>query len=139
MARRYVHCGVAPNPNVPAGMATVRLAVLSPRWRGPRLTLRFPPEKYYVLAGWSAVGGGAFCGLELFWTRREEGGPAVCLALGGDGGLKMALCGSGGEEPDWTRAVGYPLLALADRVIPEEVREAIGPPPPETPAPLLLS
>ncbi len=137
MGREYIDCRVRPNANVPAGMAPVRLEVLSPCWRGEGLIIRFPQGDEYFLTGWATAGGGAECGLTIFWTRPEECGPAVCMALGGDGGVKMAPWEIA-TGPDWSRAAGYPLLALAESVIPPEVRKVVGPAPEVAAPPLLL-
>ena len=73
------------------------------------------------------------CEVQVFWTRENPRGPAVCLAIGGDGGLWAALR-AGGRETSRCR----PFLALAASLIPGEVLAVIGPPPPIETAPLLL-
>ncbi|MBI4644015.1 MAG: hypothetical protein HY743_09925, partial [Deltaproteobacteria bacterium] len=76
------------------------------------------------LQGWSGPEPGGPGDLRIFWTRPQPQGPPVCLAIGGDGGLR-----------DWGPAgmdappQGYPFLALAESLIPLEVLEVIGPAP----------
>jgi len=131
---QYLEYEVRPGSNVPQGLPRQRLAVLSPVWRGPALTLKYPDEEVYTLVGWSGSAPGAPCELRVFWTRHEATAPAVALAIGGDAGVRHFKPGA----PDDT-AQGYPFLALADRVIPAMVRAVIGPPPePEATPPLLL-
>ena len=124
---------VAPGDNVPGGLPRLRLPVLSPIWRGPALHLEYPGGHRHTVIGWSVAGGGVPCGVLVFWTRHQPQGPAVCLAIGGDGGLKDL--GAEGV-PEAPRAL--PFLALAEGLIPAEVREVIGAPPPLTLPPLLL-
>ena len=129
---RYLEYEVKPGENVPAGLPRQRLAVLSPIWRGPALTLKYPEGEVTTLVGWSGEGEGSPCDLQIFWTRHQPFGPAVCLALGGDAGLRDLVPGHRGEP-----SPGRPFLALAESLIPEEVLQVIGPPPPRS-APLLL-
>jgi hypothetical protein len=131
MEVEYIEYRVPPNPNVPDGMGLIRLPVLSPRWQGSELTIRFPDGEDHLLIGWSTSQGGSPANLQIFWTRHEIGAPPVCLVLGGDAGLRNL--GSPGEErpesPDVPSGQGYPLLALAESLIPTKVLEVIGPAP----------
>ncbi len=117
---------VAPGGNVAAGLPRLGLEVLSPIWRGETLVLDYPGGESHTLTGWQGSGGGGPCPLRVFWTRQRPGTPAVCLAIGGDAGLRNA-----------TRGQGLPFLALAESLIPRQVMEVIGPGP-EAP-PLLLA
>jgi hypothetical protein len=128
---RCVEYEVKPGKNVPAGLPPLLVAVLSPIWRGSALTLKYPDGLICTVVGWSGSGAGSPCDLRVFWTRQQPSGPAVCLALGGDAGLKDLGPVDGSEPPR-----GLPFLALAESLIPAEVLEVIGPPPP--PSPLLL-
>jgi hypothetical protein len=131
---RFLEYEVIPGDNVAQGLPRLRLAVLSPVWRGAALFLEYPDGEVHTLVGWSGDEPGAPCDLQVFWTRHQPQGPAVCLAIGGDAGLRNYRPGSLSRE-----AQGLPFLALADSMIPAEVREVIGPPPPlESPEPLLL-
>ena len=126
---------VIPEDNVPGGLPPLRLAVLSPVWQGRTLSLEYPNGDRHTLIGWSATGGGSPCGVRVFWTRHQAQRPAVCLAIGGNAGLRDLGPEGAGEAPG-----GLPFLALAESLIPREVREVIGtPPPPEQPPPLLLA
>ncbi|MDI6853297.1 MAG: hypothetical protein QME75_06790 [Deltaproteobacteria bacterium] len=117
---------VIPSENVPEGMARQQLIVISPMWRGLSLELEYPDGELRTLVGWSSSGGGRPAELRVFWTRHEPGAPAVCLAIGGDAGVRD-LGQPGGEEfPQ-----GKPFLALASSMVPAEVLEVIGPPPAE--------
>ncbi len=121
---------VTPGGNVPGGLPRLRLAVLSPIWRGPSLALEYPDGEVRTLTGWSEAGEGRPCEVRVFWTRHQAGGPAVCLAIGGNGGLRDSGPPDSSEPPQ-----GRPFLALAESLIPAEVLEAIGPPPPPVTAP----
>lgn len=143
MESDYIEYAVKPNPNVPEGMARTRLAVLSRRWTGSALTIRFPDGEEHLLLGWSTAHGGSPARMQIFWTRHESGAPAVCLAIGGDAGLRD-LKMKEAARPDFLPLPperGYPLLGLAESVIPEEVLQVIGPPPRSAVAekPLLLT
>lgn len=116
---------VTPGGNVAEGLPRLGLEVLSPIWRGETLVLDYPDGESHTLVGWQGSGGGGPCPLRVFWTRQRIGAPAVCLAIGGDAGLRNATSGQ-----------GLPFLALAARMIPRQVMEVIGPRP-EAP-PLLL-
>lgn len=111
---------VRPCGNVPEGMARVELTVLSPVWRGLSLELEYPDGEVHTLVGWQGSGAGEPAELRVFWTRRAPGGPPVCLAIGGDAGLRDL-------ESEFPQ--GRPFLALAESMIPAEVLEVIGPPP----------
>lgn len=113
---------VIPSGNVPEGMARLELIVLSPIWRGLSLDLEYPDGEVRTLVGWSGAGAGSPAELRVFWTRHEPGGPPVCLAIGGNAGVRDL--GPGGEFPR-----GRPFLALAESMIPREILEVIGPPP----------
>jgi hypothetical protein len=126
----FLEYEVKPGSNVAQGLPRQRLAVLSPIWRGPGLTLKYPDEEVYTLVGWSGSAPGRPCDLKVFWTRHEPTAPAVALAIGGDAGVRHIGAGA---------AQGLPFLALADSMIPALVREVIGwRPEPETKPPLLL-
>jgi hypothetical protein len=114
---------VAAGPNVPAGLPRLALAVLSPIWEGESLTIDYPDGEIHRLEGRSRSGAS---GLKAFWTRHRPGAPAVCLVIGGDAGLRNLATGQ-----------GHPFLALAERLIPPEVREVVGPRPPLEPLLLL--
>jgi hypothetical protein len=111
--------------HVPAGLPRQRLAVLSPIWQGHSLCLKYPDGRVHLLQGWSGPEPGKACQLRIFWTRRQPRGPAVCLIIGGDHGLRGQVPG----EPD-AAAQGCPFLALAESLIPPEVLAVIGPAPP---------
>jgi hypothetical protein len=128
----YLEYEVQPGGNVPQGLSRQRLAVLSPVWQGPELTLVYPDEEVQVLVGWCSSPGGP-CDLKVFWTRTEPTAPAVALAIGGDAGVRSRQF-----DPE-AEARGWPFVALADSLIPAEVLAVIGPrPEPEPKAPLLL-
>jgi hypothetical protein len=124
---------VEPGSNVAQGLPRQRLAVLSPVWRGPSLTLEYPHGEVHTLVGWSGSAPGAPCDLRVFWTRHEPTGPAVALAIGGNAGVRYFEPSVGDDA-----AQGLPFLALADSLIPARVRAIIGPPPEPEPKPKLL-
>jgi hypothetical protein len=131
---QYLEYEVRPGSNVPQGLPRQRLAVLSPIWRAPALTLTYPDGEVRTLVGWSGSAPGEACDLQVFWTRHAAGTPAVALAIGGDAGVRHF--GSAGFEAS---AQGLPFMALAESMIPAEVRDVIGPPPEAEPTfPLLL-
>lgn len=137
MKPKYLEYEVLPNANVPEGMAATLFAVLSPVWQGPAITILYPDGTEQVLVGVTASG--ATCDLTIFWSQATEGGPLVCLVIGGSGGIRLLE-----ERPDselvfdsLVQGVGKPFLALADALIPEEVLEVIGPKPPLAPRLLL--
>jgi hypothetical protein len=117
---------VIPSDNVPEGMARLELTVMSPVWRGLSMELEYPDGEVRTLVGWSGSGAGRPAELQVFWTRHEPGAPAVCLAIGGDAGVRDLGMPEGEEAPQ-----GKPFLALAPSLIPAEVLEVIGPPPAE--------
>ena len=122
--------------NVPGGLPRLKLPVLSPIWRGAALHLEYPDGEVHTLVGWWGPEEGGPGELQVFWTRHQPSGPPVCLAIGGDGGLRD-LWPAAGTAP----LRGLPFLALAESLIPMEVLKVIGPPPgPEgvQTAPLLL-
>jgi hypothetical protein len=123
---------VLPGDNVPEGLPRLRLPVLSPIWQGESLTFEYPDGARHTLVGWSLASGGSPCGVRVFWTRHQPRGPAVCLAVGGDAGLRDLGPEGAGAAPR-----GFSFLALSESLIPPEVRDVIGAPPP--PAPLLLA
>lgn len=123
--RYYIEYEVIPCANVPEGLSSLRLAVLSPVWRGPSLELEYPDGEVRTLVGWSGSGTGHPAELRVFWTRHEPGGPPVCLAIGGDAGVRDLGPAGGVGFPQ-----GRPFLALAESMIPREVLEIIGAPPP---------
>jgi len=122
---------VTPCENLPAGLPPQPLVVLSPVWRRPALTIEYQDGGTETLEGRTA--GGETCDVRVFWTRANPQGPAVCLAIGGDGGL-IAIFREGGRETTRGRA----FLALAGSLIPGDVLALIGPPPPAEMTPLLL-
>ena len=130
---QYLEYAVKPGSNVPQGLPRQRLLVLSPIWRAPALTLTYPQGEVRTLMGWSGSGPGAPCDLQVFWTRHEAAAPAVALAIGGDAGVRQFEPGVAGG-----RVQGFPFMALADRMIPAEVLDVIGPAPESEPAPPLL-
>jgi hypothetical protein len=123
---------VKPGSNVPQGLARQRLVVLSPIWQAPVLTLEYPDGESYTLMGWSGSSPGARCDLQVFWTRHEAAGPAVCLVIGGDGGMRQ--CGPNASDND---TQGLPFMALAPSLIPAVVLDVIGPAPAPEPPPIL--
>jgi hypothetical protein len=120
---------VKPGENLPEGLPRQSLVVLSPVWRGPCLRLEYPDGDTETVEG--RTDRGEACQVQVFWTRKDPRGPAVCLAVGGDAGLRRLLR-LGGQEA----SRGAPFLALAERLIPPEVLAVIGPRP-DSP-PLLL-
>jgi hypothetical protein len=130
----FVEYEVESGSNVAQGLPRQHLRVLSPIWRGPALTLKYPDGESHTLVGWSGSAPGGPCDLQVFWTRQEPGGPAVALAIGGNAGVRYFAA-----DAEDAAAQGLPFLALADSMIPAAVREIIGPPPePEPQPPLLL-
>jgi hypothetical protein len=121
---RFLEYQVNPGENLPQGLPPQSLAVLSPIWRGPTLHLKYPDGEVHIVVGWGGPGAGSPCGVQVFWTRHEPRGPAVCLAIGGDGGLRQQVA----ADPDATPQ-GLPFLALAESMIPREVLDVIGPKP----------
>lgn len=129
--QRFLEYEVTPGDNVPQGLPRLRLAVLSPIWRGAALFLEYPDGEVHTLVGWSGDGPGAPCPVQVFWTRHQPPGPPVCLAIGGDAGVR--------NYPPGGDFRGMAFLVLAESLIPPEVLEVIGPPPaPEGEKPLLL-
>lgn len=122
---------VKPGENLPGGLPRQSLVVLSPVWHGSALHVEYPDGDTETL--WGQTGTGETCAVRVFWTRENPGGPAVCLAIGGDAGLRAVLR-QGVRET--TRGLAF--LALAESLIPQEVRAVIGPPPPVETEPLLL-
>ncbi len=126
---------IDPGDNVPQGLPRQRLPVLSPIWKGEALLLEYPDGEVHTLVGWSGSGEGGPAELQVFWTRHRPEAPAVCLAIGGDAGLRNYPPDGAGEP-----VRGLPFLALAESLIPKEVLKAIGPQPAPGPrAPLLLA
>jgi hypothetical protein len=130
---QYLKYEVKPGSNVPRGLPRQRLVVLSPIWRAPALSLTYPDGEVCTLMGWSGSDPGAPCDLQVFWTRHQPGAPAVALAIGGDAGVRHFEPGAADD-----RGQGFPFLAMADRMIPAEVLEVIGPAPESEPTPPLL-
>ncbi len=120
-----------PGENLPGGLPRQSLLVLSPVWRGPALVIEYPDGDTETLRGMTE--NGETCEVRVFWTSESPDGPAVCLAIGGDGGLRAVL--SHGVTETFR---GLALLALAESLIPREVLAVIGPPPPGETGPLLL-
>lgn len=126
MLRYILSYEVKPGEHLPGGLPRQSLVVLSPVWRGRFLYLEYPDGEVEVVEGLTE--GGEVCEVRVFWTRKDPEGPVVCLAIGGDAGLRRSLrSGEGG------RTTAAPFLALAESLIPAEVREVIGPPPRELP------
>jgi hypothetical protein len=114
---------VQPGENLPQGLPRQRLVVLSPVWRGPALPIEYPDGEVEILVARCADG--RPCEVQVFWTRENPQGPAVCLAIGGNAGLRVL-----GEDS----SRGAAFLALAESLIPPEVSAVIGPrPAAETP------
>ena len=130
---QYLEYEVRPGSNVPQGLPRQRLAVLSPVWRAPALTLGYPKGEVHTLRGWTGSAPGVPCDLQVFWTRHEPSAPAVALAIGGDAGVRPFGPGRAVDT-----AQGFPFMALADSLIPAEVLEVIGPAPESEPTPPLL-
>ena len=122
--KKFLEYKVKPCANVPAGLPRQRLVVLSPIWGGDGLRLEYPDGARHTLEACSSPEEGEPCGLRVFWTRHQPQAPAVCLALGGDRGIRDL----GPAEED-AAPKGYPFLALAESLIPLEVFAVIGPPP----------
>ena len=122
---------VTPGDNLPGGLPPQSLVVLSPVWRGPALTIEYLDGDTETLTGRTA--GGEPGEVRVFWTRENPRGPAVCLAIGGDAGLRAVL-----REGTRESTRGRAFLALAASLIPAEVLAVIGPPPPEEMTPLPL-
>jgi hypothetical protein len=133
MSPEYLYYQVRPNKSLPAGMGPVTLTILSPVWQGPALTIVYPDGFQQTLIGWTTAG--FPCGLKIFWTQAEEGGPTVCLAIGGDGGVRL-LEAKEVNRHDLPSGPARPFLALATSLIPAAVTAVIGPAPSR--APLLL-
>jgi hypothetical protein len=131
MASFSLEYAVKSGENLPEGLPRLRLAVLSPIWRGPVLDIEYPDGDTETL--WGRTVRGEPCEVRVFWTRENPRGPAVCLAIGGDGGLRAVLSDGVAET-----SRGLAFLALAESLIPREVLAVIGPPPPVETAPLLL-
>ncbi len=134
MSPEYLWYQVRPTRELPAGMAGQTLAVLSPVWQGPEMTVVFPDGWQMTLRGRTATG--QPCHLRVFWTEAAVGEPPVCLAIGGEGGLHCQEQPEG-SPPEQARVSVRPLLALATSLIPQRVRGVIGPEPPKTPRLLL--
>jgi len=130
MSRTYLWYEVQPSEHLPAGMAAVTLTVLSPVWQGAELTIDFPDGWQQTLSGRTAAG--RPCDLRVFWTEAATGGPPVCLAIGGDGGLHLREGYPGDFAGPQTAAV-RPFLGLATALIPRAVRRVIGPEPSRSP------
>jgi hypothetical protein len=120
---------VKPGDQLPGGLPPQSLAVLSPVWRGPTLAIEYPDGAVETLTGRTATGEPG--DVRVFWTRESPRGPAVCLAIGGDGGLLAVLREGAGET-----VRGRAFLALAASLIPPEVLAVIGPAPPVELTPL---
>jgi hypothetical protein len=131
MLKYVLHYEVKPGENLPAGLPRQSLVVLSPVWRGPALTIEYPDGGAETL--WARTDRGEPCEVQVFWTRENPRGLAVCLAIGGDAGLLAVL-----KDGERETSRGRPFLALAASLIPTEVLAVIGPPPPVEATPLLL-
>lgn len=131
MVKDLLEYQVVPGENLPEGLPPQQLVVLSPVWRGSSLHLEYPDGEVEVLEGRSQ--GGKPCDVQVFWTKSDPQGPAVCLAIGGDAGLRVLVNEERGEA-----SRGLAFLALAESLIPPEVLAVIGPPPAAETTPLLL-
>jgi hypothetical protein len=134
MAPTYLWYQVRPHRGLPGGMAPVTLTVLSPIWQGPDITIVHPDGWQQTIRGQTAAD--RPCDLKIFWTEAAPGGPPVCLAIGGDGGIQLEETpepGSPGAPVQSSR----PFLALAAGLIPPAVRRVIGPEPGRSPRLLL--
>lgn len=114
---------VKPGENLPEGLPPLRLAILSPVWRGAELLIEYPEGETETIVGWTTKG--EPCEVLVFWTREDPKGPAVCLAIGGDAGLRVLV-----REGHRGTFRGLAFLALAESLIPPEVLKVVGPPPP---------
>jgi hypothetical protein len=130
MSPKYLYYHVLPHETLPDGMPPVAFTVLSPVWQGPEVTIVYPDGWRQTLIGWTA--GGSPCDLKIFWTQAPESGPTVCLAIGGDGGVRL-LETTEVFTPDLPPGPARPFLALAASLIPLTVAAVIGPPPPRVP------
>lgn len=117
---------VKPGANLPAGLPRQSLVVLSPVWRGPVLCLEYPDGDTETIEGRTMSGEG--CQVRVFWTRTDPRGPAVCLAIGGDAGLRRVY-----REGEHEVFRGAAFLALAEGLIPSEVLAVVGPRPEKIP------
>jgi len=122
---------VKPGENLPEGLPRLRLAVLSPIWRGAALHLEYPGGDPETVVGWTERGEPGE--VQVFWTWEAPRGPAICLAIGGDAGLRAFI-----REGERVASRGLAFLALAESLIPPEVLAVVGPPPPVDKTPLLL-
>lgn len=119
----FLEYEVKPGDNLPEGLPRLRLTVLSPVWRGNALHIEYPGGETETIIGWTAKG--EPCEVLVFWTREDPKGPAVCLAIGGDAGLRALV-----RKGDQDTYRGLAFMALAESLIPPEVLEVVGPPPP---------
>ena len=131
MLKDLLEYQVVPGDNLPEGLPPQQLVVLSPVWRGLSLRLEYPDGEVEVLEGRSQ--GGKPYDVQVFWTKSDPQGPAVCLAIGGDAGLRVLVNEERGEA-----SRGLAFLALAESLIPPEVLAVISPPPAAESTPLLL-
>lgn len=131
MLKYLLEYEVKPGDNLPDGLPKQRLLVLSPIWRGPALDLEYPEGDTETIIGVTTSGNP--CEVQVFWTQANPGGPAVCLAIGGDAGLQAVTREEGQEA-----SRGLPFLALAESLIPREVLAVIGSAPLAETTPLLL-
>ena len=120
MLKYLLEYQVVPGDNFPGGLPPQQLVVLSPVWRGSSLHLEYPDGEIQVLEG--RTESGKPCDVQVFWTKSDPQGPAVCLAIGGDAGLRVLVNEARGEA-----SRGLALLALAESLIPTEVLAVIGP------------
>ena len=120
--KHFLEYEVRDSGNVPGGLPRLKLPVLSPIWCGQALHLKYPDGEVHTLVGWRGPEEGAPGELRVFWTRHHSSGPPVCLAIGGDAGLRDL--GPAGEAASFR---GLPFLALAESLIPLEVLKVIGP------------
>jgi hypothetical protein len=122
---------VKPGENLPGGLPRQSLLVLSPVWQGPALLIEYPDGDTEIIEGRTETGEPSE--VRVFWTRENPGGPAVCLAIGGDGGLRAVM-----SDGVTKNSRGLALLALAESLIPGDVLAVIGSPLPVENEPLLI-
>jgi hypothetical protein len=130
MHPKFLSYHVQPHKHLPAAMAPINLTVLSPIWQGPEITIVYPDGWRQTLIGWTASS--TPCDLKIFWTQAPEAGPTVCLAVGGNGGIRVLDTAKGNRQA-LPPGPARPLLALATSLIPAAVAAVVGPAPPRTP------
>jgi hypothetical protein len=97
---QYLEYAAQPGSNVPQALPRQRLAVLSPIWRAPPLTLEYPDGDVHTLVGWSGSAPGEACGLQVFLTQPTPATPAGC---GTTGPARVAHPARGSRSWPWPR------------------------------------